>query len=76
VPAERVEGRLVEDLRHQPHVLEDHDLGSVADRDPRRLLTSVLQSIEPEVGELGHLLAGGPDAEDATGILRSSFVGV
>ena len=48
----------------------------VADRDPGRLLAAVLQGVEAEVGELGHLLAGGPDTEDATGVLRSAVVGV
>ena len=76
VAAQRVEGRLVEDLRHQAHVLEDHDLGAVADRDAGGFLAAVLERVETEVGELGHLLARGPDAEDAAGVLGATFVGV
>ena len=33
-------------------------LGAVADRDPGRLLAAVLQRVEAEVGELGHVLVG------------------
>ena len=76
VPAQRAEGGLVEDLGDQTHVLEDHDLGAVADRDPGGLLAAVLQGVEAEVAELGHLLARGPDPEHATGVLRAAVVGV
>ena len=67
---------LVEDLGDQAHVLVDHDLVAVADRDAGRLLAAVLQGVEAEVGELGDLLAGGPDPEDAAGVLRPLIVGV
>ena len=76
VAAQRAERGLVEDLGDQTHVLEDHDLGAVADRDPGGLLAAVLQRVEAEVGELGHLLARGPDPEDATGVLGAAVVGV
>ena len=76
VALERVERRLVEDLRDQAHVLVDQDLPPVADRDAGRLLAAVLQGVEPEVGQLGDFLAGGPDAEDAAGVLRALVVGV
>ena len=66
---------LVEDLGDQAHVLEDEDLAAVADRDAGGLLAAVLQGVEPEVGELGDLLAGGPDAEDAAGVLRALLAG-
>ena len=67
--------RLVEDLGDQAHVLVDQDLPAVADRDAGRLLAAVLQGVEAEVGQLGDVLAGGPDAEDATGVLRSLLAG-
>ena len=69
VALERVQGGLVEDLRDQAHVLVDEDLAAVADRDAGRLLAAVLEGVETEVGELGDVLAGGPDAEDAAGVL-------
>jgi len=56
VALQRVQRGLVENLRDQAHVLEHHDLVAVADRDPRRLLAAVLQRVEAEVGELGHVL--------------------
>jgi hypothetical protein len=56
VAAERIEHRCVEDLRHQAHVLEHDDPGAVADRDPGRLLAAVLQRVQAEIGERGHVL--------------------
>jgi hypothetical protein len=73
---ERLEGRLVEDLRHESHVLVDQDLPAVADRDAGGLLPAVLQRVETEVGQLGDFLAGGPDAEDAASILGSGVLGI
>ena len=70
VPVQGVEYRLVEDLRDQAHVLVDHDPRAVADRDARRLLAAVLERVQPVVGELGYVLAGGPDAEDPAGVPR------
>ena len=74
-PCERAERGLVEDLGDQAHVLEDEDLGAVADRDAGGLLAAVLQGVEPEVGELGDLFAGSPDAEDAAGVLGAFLAG-
>ncbi len=75
VPRQGVEGRLVEDLGDEAHVLVDEDLLAVARRDARRLLAAVLQRVEPEVGELGDLLAGRPDTEDAAGVLGAFLAG-
>ena len=69
VADEARERRLVEDLRDQAHVLVDEDLPAVADRDAGRLLAAVLEGVQPEVGELRDVLARGPDAEHATGVL-------
>jgi hypothetical protein len=76
VAAQTRERRLVEDLRHQAEVFEYDDAGAVADRDAGRLLATVLQSEEPEIGELGHLFPGRPDSEDTAGVLRAAFLGV
>ena len=76
VALERLEGGLVEDLGDQAHVLVDQDLAAVADRDAGRLLAAVLQGVEAEVGELGDVLARGPDPEDAAGVLGSAVLGV
>ena len=73
---ERLERRLVEDLGHQAHVLVDQDLAAVADRDAGGLLPAVLQRVETEVGQLGDFFAGGPDAEDAAGVLGSGVLGI
>jgi hypothetical protein len=35
----------------------------------------MLQGIEPEVGQFGDILAGGPDSKDPTGILRGFLAG-
>ena len=67
---------LVEHLRDQAHVLVDQDLAAVAHRDAGRLLAAVLEGVEPEVGQLGDVLAGRPDAEDAAGVLGSLVVRV
>ena len=74
-PLQRAERALVEDLRDQAHVLVDQDAAAVGGGDARRLLPSVLQGVQAEVGELGDVLAGSPDAEDATGVLRPLLAG-
>ena len=73
---QRVERGLVEDLRDQAHVLVDQDLFAVADRDAGGLLAAVLERVEPEVGELGDLFTGRPDAEDPARVLRTPVVRV
>jgi hypothetical protein len=75
VPGQRVERGLVEDLRHQPHVLVDQELLAVGGRDARGLLAAVLERVQTEVRELGHLFTGCPDAEDAAGVLRAFLAG-
>ena len=75
VAAQRRERALVEHLGHQAHVLVDEQPLAVGGRDAGRLLPAVLQGVEPVVGELGDVLAGGPDAEDATGVLRPLLAG-
>ena len=57
---------LVEHLADEAEILEHQHLRAVGDGDARRLLAAVLQGIQAVVRELGHVLAGGPDAEDAT----------
>ncbi|GAB2583234.1 hypothetical protein GCM10027168_14980 [Streptomyces capparidis] len=75
VPAQGAEGGLVEDLGDQAHVLEDQDLGAVAHRDARGLLSAVLQRVKPEVGEFGDLFSRGPDTEDAARVLGALLTG-
>ena len=76
VALERLQRRLVEDLRDQAHVLVDQDLPAVADRDAGRLLAAVLQGVEAVVGQLGDVLTGRPDPEHAAGVLRTEVLGV
>ena len=66
VALHRGERLLVEHLADQAEILEHQHLRAVGDGDARRLLPSVLQGIEAVVRELRHILAGCPDAEDAT----------
>jgi hypothetical protein len=75
VTLERTERGFVEDLGHEAHVLEDKDLGAVADRDSRGFLAPMLEGVEPEVRELGDLFAGSPDTEDAAGVLGALLTG-
>ena len=60
----------------RPMSLKTMICDALADRDAGGLLAAVLQRVEAEVGELGHLLAGGPDTEDTAGVLGSAVVGV
>src|SRR5262249_50301740 len=75
VALERSEGGLVEDLGDQAHVLEDENLGAVADRDTRGFLTSVLEGVEPEVRQFCALFTRSPDTEDATRVLGALLTG-
>ena len=74
VPAQRREHLLVEDLADQAEVLEHHGAPPVGDGDAGGLLAAVLQRVEPVVGELGDVLAGRPDAEDAALLVRTGVV--
>ncbi|CAB4957030.1 unannotated protein [freshwater metagenome] len=75
VAAQRLEAGLVEHLGYQAHVLEDHDVTAVAHRDAGGLLTSMLECVEPEVGELRDIVAGGPDPEYPACVLRTPLAG-
>jgi hypothetical protein len=70
VPREAAQCRLVEHLGDEAHVLVNEDLVAVAGRDTGRLLAAVLQCVKAEIAELGDLLAGRPDPEYTTGVLR------
>lgn len=76
VPLQKFEIPLMEDLRDQAHVAVDQDLLAVAGSDTRGLLSTMLQSVEPEVGEFGDFLAWRPDSEYSASILRSAVQGV
>ena len=60
VAVQRREHLLVEDLAHQPEVLEHHRAPTVGDGFARRLLPAMLQRVQAVVGELGDLVARGP----------------
>ena len=68
VPAQGVQHGFVENLRHQAHVLVDHDPDAIADGYARGLLAAVLQGVQAKVGKLGDFLAGRPDTEHAAGV--------
>ena len=69
-----LQGRLVEDLGDQAHVLEDHDLAAATYRDASRLLPAVLQGVESEIGQFGDLVGRGPHPEDTTGVLWAAVL--
>ena len=75
VAQEGVQGGFVKDLGDQSHVLVNADPAAVAGGDARGFLSAVLQRIQTVIGKLRYLFAGGPDAEDSAGILRSFFAG-
>jgi hypothetical protein len=54
----------------------DHDPPTVADRDPGRLLPTVLESVQTVIGELGDILARRPDAKDTAGVPRRAVMGI
>ncbi len=74
VAGQAAEGPLVEHVGHQAHVLDHGDGAPVGHRDPGRLLATVLERVEAEVGQVGDGLAGRVDAEDAAGFLRGVVV--
>ncbi len=53
----------------EPEVLGDGHRLVVADSDARRLLTAMLQRVQPEVGEPGDVLAGRVHGEHSAGFL-------
>ena len=66
VALQRAQHLLVEDLADQAEVLVDDGAPPVGHGHARRLLPPVLEGVEAVVGEVGDVLARGPDAEDAT----------
>ena len=73
IPGQAGDRALVEDGGDEAHVLHHGDGLAVAHRHPRRFLAAVLQGEDAVEGELGHPLAGGVDAEDATGFFHSAL---
>ena len=76
VAAQARQRGLVEDLGDEAEILVHHHAGAVADRDAGGLLAAMLEGVEAEVGQLGDLFTGSPDAEDATGVLRTGPLAV
>ena len=58
VAVERPQLLLVEDLGDEARVAQRGDVPALAARDPGRLLAAVLQRVQREVGEPGHIVAG------------------
>src|SRR5699024_12477827 len=76
VPLQELEITFVEHLGDQAHVSVDENLLAVAGGDAGGLLYPVLQGVEPEVGEFGGFLAGGPDSDHTAFVPRSEVLGV
>ena len=73
VPGQGVQRGLVEDLGNEAHVLVDVDPLAVTGSYTSRLLTAVLQCIQPVIGEFCYFFTWCPDPEDATSVLRAFF---
>ncbi len=67
---QRPQLRLVEDLRDEPELAQREDASVLGGRDPRGLLTPVLEGVEGEVGEPRHIRLGCVYAEHATLVAR------
>ena len=74
VPVEGGEGAVVEDVRDQTLSFTTVIESAVADGHAGRLLAPVLQGVEAEVGQVGHRLARGVDAEDAARLAGRAVV--
>ena len=60
-----------EDLVHQTHVLPRTEYPVVVHRDPGALLTTVLQGVEPVIGQMRQIAARRRvNAEDAAGLVK------
>ena len=70
VPLQGTQPLLVEHLRDQPLVAHRHDVAALRGRDPGRLLATVLEREQREVGEPRDLVPGGTDPEDAALVAR------
>ena len=72
VAQQRAQLVLVEHLRHEPLVAERHDAGAAwRGRDPRRLLSAVLEREQREVREPCDVTLRRIDAEHAAFVARS-----
>jgi hypothetical protein len=67
---ERPQLVLVEHLRHQAEITHGHDVTALAGGDAGRLLAPMLERVESEVGEPGHIGLGRVDAEDPALVAR------
>jgi hypothetical protein len=75
VAGQRAQLLLVEDLRDEPELTKGRDVAALAGGDAGRLLSAVLERIEPEVGETCDVAAGRVYAEDPALIARAIAIG-
>jgi pyruvate kinase len=75
LPVERREGAIVEDRRHETHVLDHGQVLAVARGDAGRLLSTMLEGEDAQIAEVSDRLARGVDAEDATFLSGTTVVG-
>ena len=75
VAVERAQLLLVEDLGDEPGVAQGRDVPALAAGDAGRLLAAVLERVEREVGEPGHVVAGGVDPEHPALVARTVAIG-
>lgn len=72
----RCQGSVVEDVGHQPHLLGDRKVLAVTDRHACGFLPTVLQGIQPQVGEVCDCPTRCPNSKNAAGFLRPVVIRV
>ena len=70
VPLEGRQGRLVKHFAHQPHLPVHEHATAVGDGHAGRLLTAVLERVEPVEHEVGDRLLRRPAPEDPAYLAR------
>jgi hypothetical protein len=74
IAGKRIQIAFLEDTGDEAEILGDRHGLSIAYRDTRTLLPTVLQRVKTEVGQARHILPGSEDAKDAArffGVFRS-----
>ena len=65
---------LIEDATHQAEALVEGEASAIGDGDASRLLSAVLERVQPDVGQARDRLARRPDADDAALLARTVWV--
>ena len=69
MPAKLIQDALIEGLSHKPHSGMHSNPSAIGGSNASALLTPMLKGIEGEIGQPGHILARGINAEDTTTLM-------